>query len=187
MGINSLGHLWPLLQLIAQSLWFCLFFRIPTLDHCDDGIDIMAGLWSKMTHGSLATPLYQSHNWVSMWPNTIFLSSIFHLLLSDFNLGDKWFQECCERLTNMEYEKSGKDQYLSFFLSSGLCVLVYCELCTCKEKVQYFRVSLLLVFLAYMACGILIIPNDPYTCIIKHQKRPISKHCVTIMKSQRWC
>ena len=63
----------------------------------------------------------------------------------------------------MEYEKSGKDQYLSFFLSSGLCVLVYCELCTCKEKVQYFRVSLLLVFLAYMACGILIIPNDPYT------------------------
>ena len=102
----------------------------------------------------------------------------------DLSSSPQWFQSWWQMIPRMLWKidqhgiwkKWERSISLFFFLSSGLCVLVYCELCTCKEKVQYFRVSLLLVFLAYMACGILIIPNDPSTSIIKHQKRPISKH-----------
>ena len=102
-------------------IFFSFHFHFTVIDdEDDDGIDIImvVGLEVKWHMGRwLLVPLYQSHNWISMWPNTIFLSSIFHLLSptkSDFNLSDKWFHEGCERLlTKWNMKKVGKDQNLS--------------------------------------------------------------------------
>ena len=122
----------------------CTFF--PFLKHTvddddddDDGIDIMVvGLEVKWHMGRwLLVPLYQSHNWISMWPNTIFLSSIFHLLSptkSDFNLGDKWFHEGCERLlTKWNMKKVGKDQ--------NLCVCRQLPSSTLFQKVSGYHIG----------------------------------------------
>ena len=108
-------------------IFFSFHFHFTVIDdEDDDGIDIImvVGLEVKWHMGRwLLVPLYQSHNWISMWPNTIFLSSIFHLLSptkSDFNLGDKWFHEGCERLlTQVEYEKSGKRSKSQQYVSSA--------------------------------------------------------------------
>ena len=65
-------------------IFFSFHFHFTVIDdEDDDGIDIImvVGLEVKWHMGRwLLVPLYQSHNWISMWPNTIFLSSIFHLL-----------------------------------------------------------------------------------------------------------